>query len=158
HIAVDDAVTVRVRKRLRYVAQHTYHARDGKLATARELRAKRFPFDEGHRVKEEPTRLTGGQHPHDMPVLKPCRELDLPPEALGTHGAAHLGRQYLDHHQSPERRLGRDEHSAHPSAAELALDIVRGTERRLELLAQSRRGHAPPGWNDPRLRRAVPRG
>ena len=65
-------------------------------------------------------------------MLQPGRELDLAPEAVGTDAGAQLRRQQLDDHPAPQRRLGGDEHPAHSTAPEFALDPVGGSEGGLE--------------------------
>jgi len=57
-------------------------------------------------------------------MLQVGGELDLLPEARLAHFAGQFGREQLDDDLAVQRRLGREEHAAHPTAAELLLDVV----------------------------------
>ena len=65
-------------------------------------------------------------------MLQAGGELDLPPETVGADAGAKLGRQQLDDHPAPQRRLSGHEHPTHPTAPEFALDPVGGSEGGLE--------------------------
>jgi hypothetical protein len=65
-------------------------------------------------------------------MLKSRRELDLALEPLRRKARSEIGRQHLDHDASPEARLLGEEDARHAPAAELALDGVGCTKRRLE--------------------------
>ena len=57
-------------------------------------------------------------------MLKVSRELNFPPESLGVDLGGQLGRQHLDDDTPAKLPLLGDEDAAHPSAAQLALELV----------------------------------
>jgi hypothetical protein len=125
---VHHALPVRVGERARHLAQHRRRLGRRQPPRLGEPVAQGAAVDERHRVVEQPAGLAGGQERHDVRVLQRGGELDLAPEAVGAHRRRELGRQHLDHHAAAEGDLGGEVDAAHPAAAELALDPVRGGE------------------------------
>ena len=65
-IPVDDAPLVRVRQRLRHIAQHLHCGAERQLAVSCQPRAQRLALDERHGVEEQPLAFTGGEQRHDV--------------------------------------------------------------------------------------------
>ncbi len=59
---------------------------------------------------------------------RPCGDLNLPPEAIHVEPGPVFRRQDLHHHFAAQRRLLRDEDTAHPSTAQLAFQAVGGAK------------------------------
>ena len=129
-----NAVLVRVRERAGDIAQQAHDVDERKLTLAREPSPERLAVDERHCIVGKPVDFPGRQQRHDVRMLQPRRQRDLPPKALDGHGVRELGRQHLHHDAAVERRLGREKDARHATAAELALDGVVGAERCLELV------------------------
>ena len=127
---------VRVGERARDLAQHAHPVGDGKLTFTLESRAERFAVDERHREIGQPIALAGGKQRHDVRMLQPRGELDLSFEALDRYARRHLGRQDFDHHPAVKSAVFGDEDARHAAPAQLALQGVGGSKRRLQLVAQ----------------------
>jgi hypothetical protein len=82
---------------------------------------------------------------HDVRMLELRRELDLATEAFAVHAGREFRRQDLHHHLPVQRLLRSDEHPAHATARELALEDVivaeGGSKFRLEAVEA---GHWQP--------------
>ena len=141
-VAMDDSALVRVRKRLRHVAQHADHLGHRQGAAGGQSPAQRLAVHERHRVVRHAAHLPGREHGHDVWMLQPGGELDLPVEPLGVHPGEQIRRQHLHDDISPQCLLTRQEHPRHAAAAKLARDRVRRAERVLELFAE---GHGRGG-------------
>lgn len=126
-----------------HVPQHRDRVGDVHGAIASKTRPKRFALDEGHGVEGQPIRLTRDQHGHDVRVLEPGRDLNLPPEPLDADPGGQLSRKNLHDDLSSERRFLGDEDLGHATAAQLAIEAVRVTKRLLESIVQGR--HRSPG-------------
>jgi hypothetical protein len=74
-------------------------------------------------------------------VVEAGRELDLAAEAVYAESRAKLGRQDLEHDASAERDLLGHEDAAHPTPAELTLEVVGAAERALQ--SGEKVGHLP---------------
>ena len=83
---------------------------------------------------------------------------NLPCKPLASQSGGDRRQQDLDDHVAPERLLAREEYAAHPATAELTLDPVGVTERRLQVRAKFRRsrGFAPRVGADAALEEALP--
>ena len=127
-----DAVRVRERQRVEHLAQQPHDVGHRQRALARDARPQRLAGDVRHRVVQRAVGRPRREDRHDMRVLHPRDELDLAPEAIGTHPDRRFAREHLDHDVAVERQIVRHEHARHPTAAELALDAVAVTERTLE--------------------------
>ena len=128
------AAAVGVTQRVHHFAEDLGRFLYRQLALTRQLGPERFAGDIGHDVVEDVTRGRGGEQRHDVRMLQPGGELDLPLEALGVDRRAHLRRQHLDDHLAAQLRFLGQEDAAHPTATELAEDAVAGAQRGLQLL------------------------
>ena len=126
HIAVDDAVRVRVRQRVGHLAHDRDDVGERQPPFALEPALERLALDERHCEVHEPVRrFAGGHHRDDVRMSERCRESRLLVEPLGAQPGAELGRQHLHHDATAEPGLFGDEHAAHAAAGKLALDTKR---------------------------------
>ena len=110
-VTMHHAVAMRIRQRVRDLAQHFHRVADGHLALLLDELTQRLPFDEGHHVIDEVVRSAGREQLHDVRVLELGRQLDLALEPLHAHRGRHVRWQHLDHHSAPQLHLLRDEHT-----------------------------------------------
>ena len=83
-------------------------------------------------VVRQAVRLACRQHWNDVRLLQRRRRADLPLESLGADARASSGEDF-DDDLAPEPDFIGHEDARHPTAAELALEGVGSTQRRLEL-------------------------
>ncbi|HEX6059831.1 MAG TPA: hypothetical protein VFZ11_12550 [Gemmatimonadaceae bacterium] len=83
HIAVDDAVPVRVVERPGERARDRDRVGHRELPLAQQALAKRAALHERHRVEEHPARLARVQQPHDARMVEVPHARDLPEEPVG---------------------------------------------------------------------------
>jgi hypothetical protein len=125
---VHHAPRVRVGQRARHVAQDPddvgHPHRSGGDA-----RAQRLAGDVRHHEIRMTVDLAGAQHGHDVRVLQPRREEDLPAEPVHGDRRRQLLPHQLDDDAPLQPRVVGDEDARHPATRELALDGVAGTQR-----------------------------
>ena len=127
-------------ERARDVAEDAQDVGDRERRLLGQPRAQRLALDERHRVVRQAVRVARREHGNDVRLLERRRRADLALEPLGADAGGELGRQDLDDDLASEPRLVGDEDARHPAAAELALERVGSTQRRLELGLKVRHG------------------
>ena len=123
-IPMDDSVLMGVSQPVRHVTQDPDGFADGLLPFPGQLGAEGFAFHEWHGVVEQAIGLAGGMEGHDVGVLKLGCKLDFSPEALDAEPGGEVWRQDLQHDLAAELQVFSNEHTAHPTATQLALDAV----------------------------------
>src|SRR6478672_10229676 len=143
-VAVDDAVAVRVVERARYFTGDAERVLDRQLPLAIESRTKGFAFDVRHDVEQLAVSGAGIVNGKDVRMREMRDELDLPLEALGAHREADVVAH--DFHRDPAivLEIARQVHGSHRAVAELALDLVTGSDGRAEAVEGG--GHALVIW------------
>jgi hypothetical protein len=137
-VAMHHLPTVRVFKGLENLAPETYRVTNREWPFALKPLAQRFPFDQRHRVPDQPVSGSGTVHRHDVRVLKSRDQMHFLPESRGFNLGGQFRRQNLDHNPPPEPQFLGFEHATHPTAANLADDPIAATKRRFECLAHAR--------------------
>ncbi len=140
HVAVHDAVAVRVGEGVAHIAQDPHRVAHGQLALVGDASAQRLARDVRHDVVEQVALRSGGEQRDDMRVLQRGGKANLALEPLRAHPGRQLGWQHLHHHLPAEPHFVGEEHAAHAAAAQLALDAVGVSQRRLQ--AFSKLSHA----------------
>ena len=98
--------------------------------------AQRFAVDERHCVPEQIALLAGGEERHDVRVLQLRDDLDFAPEAIAVHAGGELRRKDFDDDFSSEHAVGGDEDAAHPATGQLAVELIVGPQRVLEVFRE----------------------
>jgi hypothetical protein len=110
---MDDALRVRVRERMRHVAQDADRGGEWHRTLAHPL-PQRLAAHVRHRVVGKSVRRRAGtQQRHDVRLLQRGGESDLAREALGAQVLRQLGGQHLDDHVALEGGIAREEHPRH---------------------------------------------
>src|SRR6266545_185799 len=116
---------------------------DGQRSISRDARLERLTLDQWHRVIRQAYRVARCQHRNNVRVLKLRSDLNLPSETLEVYRGSKIRRENLDHNLPLESSVLGDEHSRHPTAAELTRESVGSAKRLLELFPQTWQTHAP---------------
>ncbi|KPK01131.1 MAG: hypothetical protein AMS20_14190, partial [Gemmatimonas sp. SG8_28] len=133
HVAVDHAADVRVRQRPRHLLDDPRDLRGGERAVPPHARAERLAVHERHDVEHEVAALLDRVDLHHVRVGEAGRGPRLTEKPLPDGGVRRqLGREQLDRHRPVERHVAREEHHAHPAAAELAVEGVPSGDGLLE--------------------------
>ena len=83
-----------------------------------------LPIHKRHHVVEELPGLPRIVQRHDVGMLQPSRDLDLPEEAVGAETQRQLGVQDLDGHRPVVAYVLREIHRRHPTAPDLPVEVV----------------------------------
>ncbi len=131
-----NVVRVCIRQCLRDITKHRERV-GGRNGAQRHSRAQGLTIDERHEViRQRAGRDTGTDHRHDVRLLQPRRQFDLPRKPFDTQPFDQLRREHLDDHVAPKRRIARVKHARHPAATKFMRDRVRDAEGLLELFAE----------------------
>ena len=139
-VTVYHAARVSVVERVRDLTERVHGVADRQLPVPRQAGPERLAPDQGHCVIEQVVRAAGREQRHDVWVLQRGRQLDLAMEPLGVDPCGELRRQDLDHHAPAQLGLLGEEHTAHPTAAELPLQAVPPSEDGLQAVADVHKG------------------
>ena len=148
HVAVHDAVAVRVLERVRHLARELQGDVHGQAPLAREPRAQRLALDEGHDVPQQPARAPRVEQREDVRVLQRRGDADLLEEPLGADGGGELLAQHLDRDAAVVPQVAREVHGGH-AAARRARARSRSGPRALSRVAR-RAAAGAPGRRAPR--------
>ncbi len=135
HVAVHDAMAVRIIERIRHLAHQLQGIVDGEATFAREARTERLPFDERHDIPHKSLRASGVEQRNDVRVLERRGDPDLLEEPLCPDGCRELLTEHLYRDPAVMPQVSREVHSGHATASNLALELV----------APRQCGRKPPG-------------
>ena len=125
HVAVDDALRVRVSERPRDFPQHPRRVVRRQRAARRHALRQRLAVDVRHDVEDETARLVDRVDRNDVRMGESRRGARLAHEPVAQlRVRGELGRQQLDRDGAIETHLAREIHHAHSAATELALERV----------------------------------
>jgi hypothetical protein len=138
-VAVNHALSVRELERTCDVAKNRDRFPVRKWPVATDQRAKGFALHIRHRVVRSPGGNSRRQYRDDVRMLERSRESYLAGEPLGAESCAEIRIQSLDHNFPSECSLLGQENSRHSTSAELALDGIGTSKRRLQLVEKIHR-------------------
>jgi hypothetical protein len=90
HVAVHDAVTMRVAQGVGHLAGDRQRVVNGELALPSEPVAQGFPLHQRHDVIEEAAGFTGVVEREDVGMPQPADDFDLAQESLAAEGSGDL--------------------------------------------------------------------
>ena len=134
---------VRVIERQRHFPNDAHRFVDRQRALPEQPVPQVLALDERHREPELARGLSGVVDAQDVGMLEPGGDLDFPLEPLVAHGGGELGEHDLERHRPVPVDVVREVHRGHPSATQLALDLVparEGGAKGLEAVRQGDRG------------------
>ncbi len=127
-VAVHHVLGVGVGQRVGHLDQDLHGLVDRQLALAADPVTEIVPVDGGHHVVEKALGLARVVQRQDVRMLQPGRDLDLPEEALRTHGRRQLAAQHLHGDFAPVLHVLGQVHDGHAAAPQLALEQVAITQ------------------------------
>src|SRR5688500_1007349 len=133
---MNNSLIVCVCERFRDVSHDADRIGDRECTALEHAIPQRMSIDERHREVRQSVDLAGCVHGNDVRMLKSRGESDLTLESFDAQAFGHLRWQNLDDNLSAEGGLGCNEYARHPTASQLAVDVVRGAEGGLKLIAK----------------------
>ena len=131
HVAMHDALRVRVGQRPRDLADQPYAIAGRHRATLPNALGERFPFDERHHVEDEAVDLVDGMNRDYVRVRQLGGEPRFAQEAVA-QSLRLVGREELDRDEAVEVDLAREIDDSHPAATQLANDRIATRQGELE--------------------------
>ena len=127
-VAVNDALGVGERERVGGVARDLECRFERQPSLPQQPMSERLSLDVGHDVVEQPVDFAGREDRDDVRMAEVRREVHLSNEPLPQETGGYLGIQHFDRHPAMRMLLHRQEHPGHATGADLALDVVAGSE------------------------------
>ncbi len=125
HVAVDDAVAVRVRERIGDVGRDPRGLHRRESAVLHEHVAQRVAVDVLHHDERGVVVLAPVVHAHDAGMAEAGRRLRLAAEALDGGGVMGVERrEHLHGDGALEQLVARDVHACHPTATHFVAELV----------------------------------
>ena len=127
-VAVDDALRVRVGKRIGHLVRNAHGVVNRQLLVAHQAIAQRLAVNERHHVEQEAARRAGVMQRQDVRMLQVRGGGDLGEEALGTQRRREVGVQHLDRDLPVVLDVGGEIDGRHAAGAEFAVERVAAGE------------------------------